>query len=68
MLRIFSKKFPIPFSYGKIPTSKKQSNQSELKDSEHQSLIVNWLIMVRPFCIVTIWCEMKVGWNEHTRK
>ena len=42
-----------------------QSNQSWFKDSRHQSLIVNWLIKVRRFWTITIWCEMKVGWNEH---
>ena len=41
-----------------------QSNQSWLKDSRHQSLIANWLINARRFCIITIWCEVKMRWNE----
>ena len=41
-----------------------QSNQSWLKDSRHQSLIANWLIKARRFCIITIWCEVKMRWNE----
>ena len=42
----------------------KKSNQSWLKDSRHQSLIANWLIKARRFCIITIWCEVNVGWND----
>ena len=45
-----------------------QSDQSWLKNSRHQSLIANWLIKARRFCIITIWCELKMGWNERRVK
>ena len=48
----------------KNSTGQKLTNQSWLKNSRHQSLIANWLIKARRFCIITIWCEMKMGWNE----
>ena len=66
MLRIFSEKFLIRCFYGKkiLQARNWQSNQSWLKNSRHQSLIANWLIKARRFCIITIWCEMKMGWNE----
>ena len=67
LLRIFSEKFLIQFFYGiKILQVRNwQSNQSWLKDSSrHQSLIANWLIKARRFCIITIWCEVKMRWNE----
>ena len=66
MLRIFSEKFLIRCFYGKkiLQVRNWQSNQSWLKDSRHQSLIANWLIKARRFCIITIWCEVKMRWNE----
>ena len=66
MLPIFSKNFLFRFRTAKnfLQARKWQSNQSWLKDSTHQNLIANWLIKVTSFCIIPIWCEMKVGWNE----
>ena len=66
MLRIFSEKFLIRCFYGKkiLQARNWQSNQSWLENSRHQRLIANWLIKARRFCIITIWCEMKMGWNE----
>ena len=66
MLRIFNEKFLIRlFLRQKIlPARNWQSNESWFKNSRHQSLIANWLIKARRFCIITIWCEMKMAWNE----
>ena len=46
-------------------TTKSEPNSFIYRNcSRHQSLIANWLIKARRFCIITIWCEMKMGWNE----
>ena len=47
-----------------------QSNQRWVKlDSRHWSLVVNWLLKARCFCIITIWSKMNVRgemiWAHH---